>query len=60
MYSRPVLLDACAAAGTTAAHKAAMKYLDFEDDEVIAKPERYLLGLSLAPSPPVEAVQGKQ
>lgn len=50
------LLDACAASGSLAAHKAAMKVLDFDDDEFYAQPERYLIGLSLAPSVPVEVV----
>ncbi|CAG7828228.1 unnamed protein product [Allacma fusca] len=52
----PALLDACAAAGTPSAHKAAMKVLDFEDDDFISNPERYLLGLSLSPTPAPEAI----
>jgi hypothetical protein len=36
-----------------------MKALDFENADEIGNPERYLLGLSLTPTPNAEMLNGK-
>lgn len=57
-FLSPQLLDACAAAGTDDAHRAAMSALNFHLEDEYSDPERYLLGLSLASSPSPEILTG--
>lgn len=49
------MLDIVAAAQTTESHSAAVEILDFESDNVIELPERYLWSLSFG-SQPIESV----
>lgn len=48
---RPYLVDAAAAAQTEACHGALMEFLDFEKEDSIDLPEKYLLGVAFSSQP---------
>lgn len=51
------LLDIVASTQTTASHRAAMAFLNFQEEKKIMLPERYLLTVSLATHPSAFSIQ---
>jgi hypothetical protein len=57
---RPQMLDIVAAAQTTESHNAAVEILDFESEDIVDLPERYLWSLSFGSQPLESVIRGKK